>query len=313
MGRRFSSIVLALSRPASELMSRFHTALLALAVALALSQPMERAAPNVSNERRRLQSMLFGSQPLAPKAPEPCVKFGSQFDVPLQGTNVVLDCPSTYGAPNKKVRPRLQPTAPSPPPPQATLTLPPPSPLSAQVCCAAHFPTLDHARRNGSFFLSHASSSAAGRGRTEGPVGPSGGSRGVGWAYAESAGDGASASQPVALRPRDSSITRRRLLEARAPGRRSRRLVCTLSKTYYSSPQELRDLAVARRIAQAGTASLSSPAPLDAGTKLPADVHNARLDLLLAYATSDEIVRNSTLWLRRVRLHMSSPLPPARS
>ena len=110
-------------------MSRLHTALLALAVALALSQPTERAAPDESNERRRLQSILFGGQPpVPPKAAEPCVKFGSQFDVPLQGANVVLDCPSTYGAPNKKV---CLPSQPSRPTPQATLTLASPSSLSA--------------------------------------------------------------------------------------------------------------------------------------------------------------------------------------
>jgi hypothetical protein len=68
---------------------------------------------------------------------------------------------------------------------------------------------------------------------------------------------------------------------------------CTVTKVYISSPQELRELAEADRI-----------------DSIPGDkslyMIEARSHALLSYVTSDEYIRNSTIWLDRVKVHMSS-------
>jgi len=208
---------------------------------------------------RRLQALLFsaGSSDKATggggKASEPCAKFGGQFDVPLQGTNVVLDCPSvSTGAANR-------------------------------VCCAAHFPTQLQAVSNGTFVKSRGVGGAV-----------SSSTRGVGWAYEPkppAQGEAEGASKAAAGRGKGGAVT------------------CTVTKTYHSSPQELRELAAAERISHLGTASLVNPAPLDSGTKLPLDVHNTRLDALLDFVTLKESVTNATRWLSRVSHHMQSADP----
>lgn len=70
--------------------------------------------------------------------------------------------------------------------------------------------------------------------------------------------------------------------------------VCTVTKVYVSSPQELRELAAADRI-----------------DSIPGDkslyMIEARSHALLKYVTSDEYIRNSTIWLERVKIRMSSP------
>lgn len=69
---------------------------------------------------------------------------------------------------------------------------------------------------------------------------------------------------------------------------------CTVTKVYVSSPQELRELVEADRI-----------------DSIPGDKSSymieARSHALLKYVTSDEYIRNSTTWLERVRVRMSSP------
>lgn len=66
---------------------------------------------------------------------------------------------------------------------------------------------------------------------------------------------------------------------------------CEILKTYHSSPQELRDLQKAIEIETLSTFE---------------EKHHA----LLSYVTSDEVVRNSSEWLERVRQHMSSSESP---
>ena len=62
---------------------------------------------------------------------------------------------------------------------------------------------------------------------------------------------------------------------------------CEITRTYFSSPQEERDLHVSLQL------------------ELISD-ETERLDLLLKHVTSDEMMMNSTLWLGRVRAHMQS-------
>jgi hypothetical protein len=66
-----------------------------------------------------------------------------------------------------------------------------------------------------------------------------------------------------------------------------------VEKVYVSSPQELRELAEADRI-----------------DSIPGDKNaymiEARSHALLQYVTSDDYIRNSTIWLERVKVHMSS-------
>ena len=206
---------------------------------------------------RRLQALLFSgsaaaaasqasSSPKDAASKEPCIKFGSQFDVPLQGSNVVLDCPSTYGAANKR------------------------------VCCAAHYPTLQHAQRNATFVRMQ--EIRGGRGGSSGVGGVGGGagggvggggvggssgvsswgSRGVGWSYAEDrsgldrsgqgrrrlaeggaetwggagVGVGAGAGVGVGAAAGVAGVS------TRSSNKRSRRAItCTIEKIYHSSPQ----------------------------------------------------------------------------
>ena len=227
--------------------------------------------------QRRLNAVLFSGVGEKDKTSggskkvEPCVKFGGQFDVPLQGTNVVLDCPSASGVPNKK------------------------------VCCAAHFPTQVQAVQNGTFVSRNSVA----------PGYLSASSRGVGWSYEVPTNGGVKGSSRRLL----TSLTETDLANAAAilkAGKASARvaITCTITKQYHSSPQELRDLAFAKRIARMGKASLTQPSPLADGTKLPQDVHNARLEALLTYVTSDEVTTNSTRWLERVRVHMQHGLAP---
>lgn len=66
-----------------------------------------------------------------------------------------------------------------------------------------------------------------------------------------------------------------------------------MEKLYVSSPQELRELAEADRI-----------------DSIPGDKNaymiEARSHALLQYVTSEDYIRNSTIWLERVKAHMSS-------
>ena len=72
------------------------------------------------------------------------------------------------------------------------------------------------------------------------------------------------------------------------------RSTCTVKKVYFSSPQELRELAEADRI-----------------DSIPGDkslyMIEARSHALLKYVTTDDYIRNSTIWLNRVKHHMSNP------
>jgi len=74
---------------------------------------------------------------------------------------------------------------------------------------------------------------------------------------------------------------------------------CTIEKEYISSPQELRELAMAEEI---------ESIPADAARDGSADpyVIDARRDALLKYVTSEAYIKNSTLWLRRVQYHMNA-------
>jgi hypothetical protein len=64
---------------------------------------------------------------------------------------------------------------------------------------------------------------------------------------------------------------------------------CIIEKKYFSSPQELRDLAKAKEI------SLLSSDHTD----------ERRVKALVDYVISEEIVKNSTIWLDRVKSHMT--------
>lgn len=66
---------------------------------------------------------------------------------------------------------------------------------------------------------------------------------------------------------------------------------CTVQKKYVSSPQELRELAEADRIERI---------PGDKEAYMIEDRYHA----LMKYVTSDEYIRNSTIWLERVKHHM---------
>lgn len=70
------------------------------------------------------------------------------------------------------------------------------------------------------------------------------------------------------------------------------RLSCTVQKKYVSSPQELRELAEADRIERI---------PGDKDLYMIED----RFHALMKYVTSEEYIRNSTIWLERVKIHMS--------
>ncbi len=67
---------------------------------------------------------------------------------------------------------------------------------------------------------------------------------------------------------------------------------CEIQKVYISSPQEIRDLETAKFIE-----GITDP--------------QVKLDALLDYVTSDEVVSNSTTWLGRISIHMQSErIPP---
>lgn len=74
------------------------------------------------------------------------------------------------------------------------------------------------------------------------------------------------------------------------------RASCTVEKHYVSSPQELRELAEAEKI-----------------ERIPGDkslyMIEARYHALMEYVTSDDYIRNSTLWLDRVKAHMGGVGP----
>jgi hypothetical protein len=81
------------------------------------------------------------------------------------------------------------------------------------------------------------------------------------------------------------------------PGRRSRdrerdkdRDSCVLEKKYFSSNQELRDLAFAVEIGKISTDHTDE----------------RRLKALVNYVISNEVVKNSTIWLERIRYHMNA-------
>ena len=68
---------------------------------------------------------------------------------------------------------------------------------------------------------------------------------------------------------------------------------CTVHKKYVSSPQELREFEEAERI-----------------DRIPGDANaymiESRFHALMEYVTSDDYIRNSTIWLERVKYHMGS-------
>jgi hypothetical protein len=92
--------------------------------------------------------------------------------------------------------------------------------------------------------------------------------------------------------------------------------VCTITKEYFSSPQELREFQVAKRISKMGATELQAfkdggeKEEVDSGTRLPLHVHEQRKLALLNYVTSPESVANATKWLNRVSLHMASDSVP---
>ena len=72
---------------------------------------------------------------------------------------------------------------------------------------------------------------------------------------------------------------------------------CTITKKYISSPLELRDIALAHHIDKT----------------FKADDMEGKLDYLMNYVVSPDVIQNSTRWLSRVQAHMSSENPPAHS
>eukprot|EP00596_Hydrurales_sp_CCMP1899_P006798 CAMPEP_0119037586 /NCGR_PEP_ID=MMETSP1177-20130426/6029_1 /TAXON_ID=2985 /ORGANISM="Ochromonas sp, Strain CCMP1899" /LENGTH=394 /DNA_ID=CAMNT_0006999067 /DNA_START=137 /DNA_END=1318 /DNA_ORIENTATION=+ len=72
---------------------------------------------------------------------------------------------------------------------------------------------------------------------------------------------------------------------------RSRKVKCDVKKVYISSPQEERDLYKSSQLQQIKDSE-------------------QRLDALMKYVTSDEMMRNSTIWLARVSVHMNSAVIP---
>lgn len=66
---------------------------------------------------------------------------------------------------------------------------------------------------------------------------------------------------------------------------------CSLTKTYIGSPQEERDFSMSLQLDR-----IADP--------------DIRLDALLKYITSEEMLTNSTKWLERVSLHMRSEVVP---
>lgn len=72
---------------------------------------------------------------------------------------------------------------------------------------------------------------------------------------------------------------------------------CVIYKEYISSPLELYELEVAKEIERI-------PGDLNTQYMIP-----ERYEYLMNYVTSDDFIKNSTLWLNRVKLHMQSPHP----
>lgn len=70
---------------------------------------------------------------------------------------------------------------------------------------------------------------------------------------------------------------------------------CEITKTYISSPLELRDLDMAKKIES-----------ITANTNENTTDSEERLKALLSYVTSDEVIKNSKIWLNRVSVHMQS-------
>lgn len=70
---------------------------------------------------------------------------------------------------------------------------------------------------------------------------------------------------------------------------------CTIYKEYISSPLELQELEIAKQIEQI---------PGDLNTQY---MIQERYEALLNYVTSVQFIKNSTIWLNRVKLHMQSP------
>ena len=90
---------------------------------------------------------------------------------------------------------------------------------------------------------------------------------------------------------------------------------CKITKEYFSSPHELRELAEAERISRIGTSEISADAgrSYDDGSHLPTAVHDKRLKAVIDYITSEASITNATRWLGRVKEHMSSEEVPSGS
>lgn len=85
---------------------------------------------------------------------------------------------------------------------------------------------------------------------------------------------------------------------------------CKISREYFSSPHEVRELQKAEEISLLGAGDSADSSEVDDGSKLPVAVHEKRLDALLSHILSTESVNNATFWLDRVSAHMSSEKVP---
>ncbi len=89
---------------------------------------------------------------------------------------------------------------------------------------------------------------------------------------------------------------------------------CEITKEYFSSPHEQRELAEAKRISKIGASETSAEGGgHDDGSHLPTAVHDKRLKAVLDYITSEGSIKNATSWLGRVKEHMSSEQVPTGS
>lgn len=85
---------------------------------------------------------------------------------------------------------------------------------------------------------------------------------------------------------------------------------CKLSREYFSSPHEEREIQKAEEIGRIGAGEMPSSTDIDDGSKLPIEVHEKRLDALLNHILSEDSIKNATQWLDRVSKHMSSEKVP---
>lgn len=85
---------------------------------------------------------------------------------------------------------------------------------------------------------------------------------------------------------------------------------CKLSREYFSSPHEERELQKAKEISLIGAGEMPSSDEVDTGSKLPMPIHDKRLDALLSHILSEDSIKNATIWLDRVKKHMSSEQVP---